>query len=68
MKTTGLSSRIALFRRPFASFGVDGITTTSPGTCAYQLSKAWECWAATWAAAPEGPRMTMGQRTCPPDM
>ena len=68
MKITGLSSRMALFRSPFASLGVEGITTTRPGMWAYQLSKAWECWAATWAAAPEGPRMTMGQRIWPPDM
>ena len=68
MKMTGLSSRIALLSRPFASLGVDGITTTSPGTWAYQLSNACECWAATCAAAPEGPRITSGQRICPPDM
>ena len=68
MKITGLSSRIALFNIPFASRGVEGIATTSPGTWAYQLSSAWECWAATWAAAPEGPRITIGQRTWPPDM
>ena len=68
MKITGLSSRIALFSSPFASRGVDGITTTSPGMCANQLSKACECCAATCAAAPEGPRITMGQRIWPPDM
>ena len=68
MKMTGLSSRIALFRSPFASLGVEGMTTTSPGMCTNQLSKACECWAATCAAAPEGPRITMGQRIWPPDM
>jgi len=35
---------------------------------AYQLSRACECWAATWAAAPDGPRITIGtgsaRRTC----
>ncbi len=68
MKITGLSSRMALFRSPFASLGVEGMTTTRPGMWANQLSNACECWAATWAAAPEGPRMTMGQRIWPPDM
>ena len=68
MKITGLSSRIALLSRPFASFGVEGITTTRPGTCTNQLSNACECWAATCAAAPDGPRITIGQRIWPPDM
>ncbi len=31
-KTTGFSSRIAVFNNPFASYGVDGITTFNPGT------------------------------------
>ena len=68
MKITGLSSRIALFRSPFASLGVEGITTTSPGMWTNQLSNACECCAATWAAAPDGPRITIGQRIWPPDM
>jgi hypothetical protein len=68
MKITGLSSRIALFSRPLASFGLEGITTTRPGRWANQLSKACECCAATCAAAPDGPRITMGQRIWPPDM
>ena len=42
---TGLSSRIALRRRPLASSGVDGATTLRPGTCAYQPSMLWLCWA-----------------------
>jgi hypothetical protein len=32
MKITGLSSRIALLRRPLASRGVVGRTTLRPGT------------------------------------
>ncbi len=68
MKITGLSSRMAALSRPLASFGSEGMATTRPGMWANQLSKAWECWAATWAAAPDGPRRTIGQRICPPDM
>src|SRR5213594_3338598 len=48
MNTTGLSSRMALLRRPLASAGVAGMTTLSPGTWAYQLSNDWECWAPSW--------------------
>ena len=29
---------------------------------------AWLCWAATWRAAPLGPRNTMGTFICPPDI
>ena len=34
MKTTGLSSRMAVLRSPFASRGVAGTATFSPGTWA----------------------------------
>ena len=37
---TGSLSRIALFKSPFASFGLLGTTTFRPGQLAYQLSKA----------------------------
>ncbi|MPC22820.1 hypothetical protein E2C01_015846 [Portunus trituberculatus] len=36
--------------------------TLSPGQCEYHAPKHWECWAPTPAAAPLGPRNTMG--TC----
>ena len=36
MKTTGLSSRIAVFSNPLASAGLDGMTTFKPGTWASQ--------------------------------
>src|SRR5438067_5330708 len=52
MKTTGLSSRIAVFRRPFASAGVEGRTTFKPGTCATQAWRLWLCWAAERRVAP----------------
>ena len=39
--------------------------TLSPGTLLYQAAKHWECCAATPAAAPLGPRKTMGQLIWP---
>jgi hypothetical protein len=68
MKITGLSSRIALLRRPLASRGVVGRTTFSPGTWQKYDSIDWECWAASWWAGPPGPRITSGIGNCPPDM
>ncbi len=37
---------MAAFNNPFASAGLDGTTTLSPGQLAYQLSNACECVAA----------------------
>ena len=68
MKMTGSSSRMADFSKPLASAGVAGVTTLSPGTWAYHASNAWECCAASWSAAPLGPRITIGTPTWPPDM
>lgn len=42
--------------------------TLSPGTLAYQAEKHCECCAPTPAAAPLGPRNTMGHEICPADM
>jgi hypothetical protein len=42
-KMTGSSSRMALFKSPFASAGVEGMTTLRPGKCAYHDSIACEC-------------------------
>ena len=39
-KITGLSSWIAAARRPFASYGFDGITTTRPGNVGEQRLQA----------------------------
>ena len=33
-KTTGSLSRMAAFKSPFASAGLDGVRTFNPGTCA----------------------------------
>jgi hypothetical protein len=68
MKMTGSSSRMALFSRPFASYGVDGATTLSPGTLAYQASSDCDCCAASWWAASPGPRKTMEMFNYTPDM
>ena len=64
---TGLLSRIADLSRPLASAGVAGATTFRPGMCATQDSQAWECCAASWSAAPFGPRNTIGIGIWPPD-
>ena len=39
---TGSSSLIAAFKRPLASYGLEGTTTFKPGQLANQLSKACE--------------------------
>ena len=68
MKITGLSSRIALFNSPFASAGVEGTATSSPGTCTYSASNECECVGPSWWPAPCGMRTTSGTATCPPNM
>src|SRR3989440_1352232 len=64
---TGLLSRIADLRRPFASAGVAGATTFRPGMWDSQESHACECCAASCSAAPLGPRNTIGIGIWPPD-
>ena len=63
-----MSSRIAAFSSPFASYGVDGITTTSPGVCTNQASRLCECCAAMPIPLETAPRSTSGTLTWPPDM
>src|SRR5436309_14376239 len=67
-KTTGLSSRIALFRRPFASYGVDGNTTFNPGMWQDHACSDCECCAADRRVAPSEPRMTLGTLHLPSDV
>ena len=50
---------MALLSSPFASYGVPGAMTFSPGMCASQLSHACECCAESCSAAPFGPRKTI---------
>ena len=59
-KTTGLGSRMAAAKRPFASSQLYGERTLRPGTLEYHAAKHCECWAPTPAAAPFGPRKTIG--------
>src|SRR5574341_442482 len=66
--STGLLSRIAVFKSPRASRGVLGAQTLRPGTWQNHASRACECWAASWRAEPPGPRITKGTETWPPDM
>mmetsp|Transcript_9279 Transcript_9279/g.36263 ORF Transcript_9279/g.36263 Transcript_9279/m.36263 type:complete len:211 (-) Transcript_9279:414-1046(-) len=66
--TTGLSSRMAALSRPLASSEFHGDTTLRPGQWLYQEAKHCECWAATPAATPLGPRNTMGTLMSPADM
>src|SRR5712691_7435185 len=68
MKTTGLSSRIAVFSRPFASAGSDGKTTFRPGTCATHACRLWLCCAAERRVAPIVVRCVSGTFSFPPDM
>ena len=63
-----MSSRIAALMSPFASSEFHGETTLSPGTDAYHAAKHCECCAATPAAAPFGPRNTIGTFMFPFDM
>ena len=58
--STGSSSRIEARRRPFASYGVDGITTLSPGTCVKNASTDCEWYSAPCTPPPYGARMTIG--------
>ncbi len=53
---------------PLASAGVAGATTFSPGMWANHTSSDWECWAVSWLPAPLGVRITIGQRTSPPNI
>ena len=68
MNMTGSSSRIAEVSRPFASAGVDGMTTLSPATCVNQASSDFECCAALPRPEPPCVRTTSGTRACPPNM
>ncbi len=68
MKTTGLSSRIAAFSSPFASAGVLGTATSSPGMWRYIASRQCEWVGPSWWPAPCGIRITSGTFTWPPNM
>ena len=68
MNSTGSSSRMAAFSRPFASAALEGATTLRPGTWAKYWSNDCECWAVSWLPAPFGVRITSGQRTWPPNI
>src|ERR1019366_6525923 len=68
IKITGSLSRIADFKSPFASYGVDGTMTFNPGQLAYQLSNDCECRELSIPAEPVAPRNTMGIGNCPPLM
>jgi hypothetical protein len=54
--------------RPRASSASYGTTTLRPGTLLYHAAKHCECCAATPAAAPFGPRNTIGVVIWPADM
>ena len=53
---------------PRASSASYGATTFSPGMDMYHAAKHCECCAPTPAAAPLGPRNTIGQEMVPADM
>ena len=58
--STGLLSRIADFNRPFASYGVAGQTTFSPGVCTKYISGFPEWNGPPCTPPPHGPRTTIG--------
>src|SRR6185437_3578845 len=60
-KITGFGSRIAAFKRPFASAAVDGAITFSPGMCEYHDEYSWRAWAANPVEAPVEQRNTTWQ-------
>ena len=65
---TGLSSWIAAASRPFASNGLDGITTIRPGMWAKSASRLCECCAPRRTPAPPTIRITSGIVGAPPIM
>ncbi len=66
--TTGLSSRMAVFINPLASYGPDGRATFSPGTWLTHACSDCECCAAERRVAPSVVRNTIGTLILPPDM
>src|SRR5438093_12339596 len=58
--TTGLSSRMAVFKSPLASYGVEGSATFRPGTWQNQACSDWQCCAADRRVGPHVARMTLG--------
>src|SRR5262249_49801265 len=66
--TTGLSSSILAISRPLASCGVEGMTTLSPGTCANQACKLWECCGPWPQPRPMIIRSVIGTLDWPPNM
>ncbi len=68
MKITGLSSRIAAFRSPLPSAGVEGVATSKPGICWNIASRLCEWVGPSWCPPPPGIRTTIGTRTWPLNM
>ncbi len=68
MNTTGLSSSTAEISSPFASCGVLGITTLSPGMCANHDWRLCECCGPCPHPRPTSNRTTSGTLFCPPNM
>src|SRR5438046_10160373 len=58
-KRTGSLSRIDERSSPFASYGVDGITTFRPGTWEKKASTDWLWYSAPWPPPPYGARMVI---------
>jgi len=54
--------------KPFASYGVVGATTRSPGMCMNSAWRPWECWAPWPQLRPMTDRITIGTLTEPPYM
>jgi hypothetical protein len=63
-KITGSGYLSALIRRPFASDGVDGVTTVSPAVCAKYASGLCEWYSPPLMPPPTGARTTTGAPYC----
>jgi len=55
-------------KRPFASYGVAGMTVFRPAVWQIMASSDCEWWAAVPMPAPRAVRTTMGHFICPPNM
>ena len=58
--STGSSFRIDDRSSPLASYGVDGMTTLSPGMWVKNASTDWLWYSAPWTPPPYGARIVIG--------
>ena len=64
-KMIGSSSSMAAISRPFASYGLLGITTFTPQMCVKMASGLCECVCPPRMPPPQGARITTGEEKSP---